>query len=173
MGRGSSNKAATPCWMKTIEFHSNGRDGPVQEATPFLITSPWSCLLGLSKEVYNRYVTQLGFTVTSPQFAELWTTDEDFKSVEVFRHSNHCFGMVRPVALLGNSFQIRSKSCWDSDQLRREDGISRKYLRGKPVMKMSFDYSKHTKAVTTNKLKPNRKIKNSYNLDKSWLVCLQ
>ena len=48
-----------------------------------------------------------------------------------------------------------------------EDGISRKYLGGKPVMKMSFDYSKQTKAVTTNKLKPNRKIKNSYNLDKS------
>ena len=117
--------------------------------------------------------TKLGFTATSSQFAELWTTDEDFKSVEVFRHSNHCFGMVRPVALLGNSFQIRSKSCWDSDQLRREDGISRKYLGGKPVMKMSFDYSKHTKAVTTNKLKPNRKIKNSYNLDKSRLVCLQ
>ena len=63
---------------------------------------------------------KLGFTATSSQFAELWTTDEDFKLVEVFRHSNHCFGMVRPVALLGNSFQIRSKSCWDSDQLREK-----------------------------------------------------
>ena len=45
--------------MERIEFHLNGRDGPLQDATPFLISSIWSCILGLSNKVYNRSVTQL------------------------------------------------------------------------------------------------------------------
>ena len=51
--------------MKTIEFHSKGRDGFVRSAMPIVDKVSKSCISGLSKEVYNFSVAQVFLEITA------------------------------------------------------------------------------------------------------------
>ena len=51
--------------MKTIEFHSKGRDRFDGRATPLVDRVSESCISGLSKDVYNFSVAQVFREITA------------------------------------------------------------------------------------------------------------
>ena len=51
--------------MKTIKFHSKGRDGFDGRATPLVDRVSESCISGLSKDVYNFSVAQVFREITA------------------------------------------------------------------------------------------------------------